>query len=213
MATIYLVKYGTAQAKKVGDGKMIGLHLNDQWLTMYHSFTHSLILQNTVSSTLKHTIKLANVKNPYFIPQVVMSDPDTIFYTDINKEGVPGLLRYKLNATDVKLVYKESSPNRSLEICLDQKLFLMSYGNDPLERRTFIDTVDMKNEKNLNEYIYESKENDTGSLICDFNGKDLFFVKTYRRKTMERSLMMQPSIYHWKVKLSKKYQISLLLLI
>ncbi len=179
-AKIYLIKYGTASIQEVGEGKMIGLHLNDQWFSYYNSFTHELILQSTLSSSLKHTIQLANLRNPYFSPEVIMIDNDTILYTDINKEGIPGVLRYKLNASKVDLIYKSEHLNTALEICLSDKAYLMSYGLDPLFKGTTISKIDLKNLNISKKPIYTSAENDIGNLICQLDKENLYFIKTTR---------------------------------
>lgn len=178
---IYLLKYGTSDIQEVGEGKIIGLHLKDQWFSYYNSFKHELTLQSTLSSTLKHTIKLANIKNPYFSPQVIMVDTDTILYTDINKDGIPGILRYKLNAGKVNLVYKADSINTALEMCFSQSGYLMSYGLDPLNKGTKIFEIDTKAYQVKENPLYQSPENDIGSLICEFENESLYFIKTTRQ--------------------------------
>ncbi len=178
-AKVYLIKYGTAEIQEIGQGKAIGLHLQDKWLSYYDSFNHSLTLQSTLSSNLKHTIKMANIRNPYFIPQATMVDDDTFYYTDINKSGIPGLLRYKLNASEVKLVHKEKSPNQNIEICYKDKLYVMTYGFDPLEKGSQIRILDIEKNQITPQSLYSSQENDIGTLICEFKDH-LFFIKTFR---------------------------------
>lgn len=179
-AKIYLIKYGTSEIKEIGMGKAISTHLDDQWFSYYNSFAHTLTLQSTVSSTLKHSIKLANIKNPYFIPQAFMLNSDTYLYTDINKEGLPGILRYQLNASDINLVHKTTSQNVAIEMCYNKQIYLMTYALDALSKKTTIQTIDKKTYQLNPNPLYESKENDIGSLVCDYDDKSLFFVKTFR---------------------------------
>lgn len=177
---LYIIEYGTKKIRKVGNGMPIGLHLKDQYISYYDPYHRSLIVQNHLNPSLKTTIKLANIKNPYFIPQVAMIDVDTIVYTDLNKNGIPGVLIHKVNAAKTKVLEKLDTPNKQVEICLKQdKLFLAQYGLDPLTRGSTISYIETKN-LNLDsqKIIYQSKENDLGSLKCNFNDNSVYIIKT-----------------------------------
>lgn len=182
---IYLLTYGTADAKKVADGKMIGLHVEDKWFSYFNTFNKLLTIQSPLSEKLKHQVKLANNKNPYFIPEVIMTDTDNALYTDINKEGVPGVLTFKLNSKKIKLLHKSSSLTKRIELCLNkQDVYIMEYGLDPLEKGT---TIYKLNSAELTmtkaKAIYTSEENDLGSLVCQLNSENLYFIKTFRNST------------------------------
>lgn len=182
---IFLINYGTTEARKVADGRMIGLHVEDKWFSYFNSFNKLLTIQSPLSEKLKHQVKLANNKNPYFVPEVIMTDTDTALYTDINKEGIPGVLIFKLNSKKIKLLHKSASPTKRVEMCINsENIFIMEYGLDPIEKGTTIyklskDNLSMDKAK----AIYTSQENDLGSLICELNKDQLYFVKTYRNST------------------------------
>ncbi len=179
---IYLIEYGSPKATKVAKGKILGLHVEDKWFSYFNSFTKLLTIQSPLTEKLKHQVKLANNKNPYFVPEVVMSDQDTALYTDINKEGIPGVLTFKLNSKNIGLLHKSSSATKRIELCLNESnLFLMEYGVDPIEKGTVIyqlkaNELDMKKAKT----IYQSNENDLGSLVCTLKENTIYFIKTFR---------------------------------
>jgi hypothetical protein len=182
---IHLIEFGTSNAQKVAEGKVIGLHSDDKWFSYFNSFTKILTLQSPLSETLKHEVKLANTKNLYFEPQLIMPDEDTAIYTDLNKEGIPGILIFKINSKKIQLLHKGPSPTYKYELCLrDDTIFIGEYGLDPLTKGSTIyslkkDSLDFKQAK----AIYTSKENDLGSLTCNVDQENLFFIKTFRSST------------------------------
>lgn len=182
---IHLIEFGTSNARKVGEGKVIGLHSDDSWFSYFNSFTKILTIQSPLSDTLKHEVKLANTKNLYFEPELVMPDNDTAVYTDLNKEGIPGILIFKLNSKKIKLLHKGPGPTYKYELCLNgDNLFIMEFGLDPLTKGTSIYQLDPKKLSFKDaKVIYSSEENDLGSLKCNVNSENLYFIKTFRSST------------------------------
>ena len=182
---IYLIEFGTSKAQKVGEGKVIGLHNEDKWFSYFNSFTKILTLQSPLSETLKHEVKLANTKNLFFEPQLVMPDTDTAIYTDLNKEGIPGILIFKMNSKKIKLLHKGPGPTFKYELCLrDDKIYIGEYGLDPLTKGTTIYSLEAKKlDFKEAKAIYSSKENDLGSLTCNVDKDNLYFIKTFRSST------------------------------
>jgi hypothetical protein len=179
---LYLIDYGTSKIKKVGEGQITGIHDRDQWISYYDSFTKVLTVQSPISETLKHQIKLANVKNIYFHPQVIMADTDTVIYTDINKEGIPGILRFKINSRKIDLLYKADNYSSKLELCLNgNNIYWGEFGLDPLTKGSKIRTLTTEN-LNFKDspIIYQSQENDIGQIVCELNNTDIYFIKTFR---------------------------------
>ncbi|MBC7713366.1 MAG: hypothetical protein H7177_08505, partial [Rhizobacter sp.] len=94
---IFLVDFGDTTLKEMGKGSSAKLHLNDSWLSYYDYYEKTLYFENTSNTAIKFSIKLNNRINPYFTPQVVMSDDNTVYYTDLSETGAPGLLQFKRN--------------------------------------------------------------------------------------------------------------------
>lgn len=182
---LYVIKYGTEEINPVGEGSAIGLHFQDSWISYYDNKARVLTIQNPINEGLKATIKLANNLNPFFVPQVIMIDTDTVIYTDLNKDGVPGLLKFQINAKKIDLLYKGNSVNKALDLCLNgNNLFLTEYGLDPIAKGTEIKIIDTKNlDIKLAKSIYNSEENDLGSVVCNHSSENLYFIKTTRSDT------------------------------
>ncbi|MCF8057950.1 MAG: hypothetical protein K9K67_01530 [Bacteriovoracaceae bacterium] len=179
---LYLIDYGTSTIKKIGEGQITGIHDQDKWISYYNSFSKILTIQSPLSETLKHEIKLANVKNLYFQPQVIMIDTDTVIYTDINKDGLPGILRFKINSRKIDLLYKAENYTSKLEVCINgEDVYWGEFGLDPLTKRSQIRTLKTNNLDFKNsQVIYQSEENDLGQIVCELNDESIYFIKTFR---------------------------------
>lgn len=182
---LYVIKYGTSEINEVGMGAAIGLHFQDKWISYYDHQSRVLTIQNPLNESLKATIKLANNLNPYFTPQVVMTDTDTVLYTDLNKEGIPGLLKFNINAKKIDVVYKGQSINKTIDICLNnENLFLTELGLDPIAKGTEVKLVNTKSlDLEKARTVYTSEENDLGSFVCTHSDDYLYFIKTTRDDT------------------------------
>ncbi len=180
--SLYVIEYGTKNIKKVDDGIPVGLHLNDQYVSYYDADARSLKIVNHNNPSIKVSIQLANAKNPYFIPQVVMPDVDTVIYSDLNKDGVPGVLIHKINSAKTIILEKLDSPNKQVEICLNGKnLFIAEFGLDPLTKGSSISMIDSAHSTmDARKIVYSSTENDLGSLKCNVEENKLHFIKTFR---------------------------------
>ncbi|MCR9206038.1 MAG: hypothetical protein NXH75_15755 [Halobacteriovoraceae bacterium] len=184
---LYVIKYGTNEINEIGMGTAIGLHFQDKWISYYDHQSRVLTIQNPLNESLKATVKLANNLNPYFTPQVVMTDTDTVLYTDLNKEGIPGLLKFNINAKKIKVIFKGQSINKTLDICLNKNmLFLTELGLDPIAKGTEVRLVDTKTlDLEKAKTIYTSEEKDLGSFVCTRSDEYLYFIKTTRDDTQK----------------------------
>jgi len=182
---IYIVTYGESKAEFLAKGIPIALHLGDEWLSFYNSFSKKLTIQNHVNKSLKHEIRLADKPNPYFKPSAIMPDEDTLVYTDLNKEGIPGVLKFKINAQKISVVKKLDSSLKRLELCMNkEKVFILETSLDPITRGTKIISLSKSELENSKEnQIYSSEENDIGGMICQHNDENIYFVKTIRSES------------------------------
>lgn len=179
---IFLINFGDTVLKEIGKGTTAALHLSDNWVSYYDNYTRLITFENTANSALKFTIKLNNRINPYFTPQVIMSDEDTIYYTDLSETGAVGLLQFKRTTGKAEIIYKANSPMLKAEICLHKNslvmgLFGINYSKDgTIISKASLPLVDFSKR----EAIYNSPTNDSGQLICDY-GKDnnITFIKNY----------------------------------
>ena len=186
---INIVKYGTNESTYLAEGVAINLHLKDEWISFYDPLKKKLIIQNHQNPSIKYEIKLANKINPYFTPDVVMLDEDTIIYTDLNKDGIGGILKYSVNAKKIELLYKLDTPLMKLELCENEKsLYWLQYGLDPIERGTQLRSMPKeklklaKSEVTTSKVIYTSRENDIGDIVCDQKKGAIQLIKTFRSK-------------------------------
>lgn len=178
---IYLLDFGGSVLKEVGKGSAPALHLNDTWLSFYNYYTKVITFENTANSALKLSIKLNNRINPYFTPQVLMSDEDTIYYTDLSENGAIGILQYKRTTGKAELVFKAATPMVKAEICLqNNSLVLGIFGINYSNFGTSISKISLPfKDFSKRETIYTSPINDIGQMICDYDKENITFIKNY----------------------------------
>jgi hypothetical protein len=178
---IFLTNFGDTVLKEVGMGSAPKLHLKDTWLSYYDYYSKILSFEHTTNSAIKFTIKLNNRINPYFSPQVEMSDENTVYYTDLSETGNVGLLEFKRNLGKSELIFKSTTPMIKAEICLHNNqlvmgLFGLNFSKEGTNiTRSPLPITDFSKRQN----IYSSPVNDIGQLVCNFSEKEITFIKNY----------------------------------
>jgi hypothetical protein len=178
---IYLVDFGDTTPKLIGTGASAQLHFNDSWLSYYDYYKKILTFENTTNSALKFSIKLNNKINPYFTPQVVMSDDNTVYYTDLGENGSFGLFEFKRTTGKAEIIFKNISPMAKAEICLNNNSLIMGvFGINLSKEGSQIFKADLPlvdfTKRSL---LYKSEANDLGRLVCDFNKNSIIFIKNF----------------------------------
>ncbi|MDO9183898.1 MAG: hypothetical protein Q7U04_15895 [Bacteriovorax sp.] len=178
---IFLTNFDESEPREIGMGISPRLLLGDSWLSFYDPYSKILSFEHTTNAALKFSIKLNNRLNPYFIPQVIMTDENTVYYTDLNEEGIYGILEFKRNTTKSEVIYKAKSSMVKLEICLSQNQFILGeFGINFSNSGSIISKTDLPlKDFSKRENIYTSELNDLGHLICDFEPKNLVFIRNF----------------------------------
>lgn len=178
---LFVINYGKFDVKTIGEGTYPKLHLTDEWLSFFDSTEKTLTFQNLDNNILKFKIKLNNNINPYFVPQVVMSDEDTIYYTDLSANGEVGLLKHSRSTGKTDILLKTRSPNLRAEICINNNdLFFAQYGTNNTKLGTTISKIKVPfPDFSKRELIYQSSEDDLGQLICNHTNGFVYFIKKY----------------------------------
>lgn len=181
---IYILNMGDSIPREIGEGSNPRLLLEDNWISYYSYFENQLNFENTANGALKFAIKLNNKINPYFIPDVVMSDENTIYYTDLGENGNYGIVKYKRNLEKTDIIIKEKTSNikYNLLICGEALLFIESgIGQSNFGTKISILPKLEEDIKKVRE-IYRSDLNDLGNYTCDFSHKSIYFTKNYGDK-------------------------------
>ncbi len=179
--TIFKMGFGKKNAEKIGYGTNPKLHLDDTWCSYFNTQENSIFFQNLLSDALKFKIKINNTINPYFIPQVEMLDKDTVVFTDLSKEGIPGISVFSRSNKGSNLLLKGTSPFEKIELCLkDDNLLIGSFGFESSKSGSSIDLIPIKKLKLENKTnIYKSDKQDIGNLVCDFGKDMIYFIKNF----------------------------------
>lgn len=179
---IYLVDFGGTTLREIGKGANAQLHQDDTWLSYYDYYSKTITFESTANSASRFSIKLNNRINPYFTPQVVMSDQNTIFYSDLGENGSVGLLQYQRTTGKSELVFKAKTPMVRAEICLNNNQLIMSLiGLNSSQEGTSISKISLPVTKDISnrEIVYTSPINDVGQLICNTSNNLITFIKNY----------------------------------
>jgi hypothetical protein len=177
---IFLLNFGEASPREVGKGISPSLHLEDNWISYFDPYQRIIHFEHTTNSALKFSLKLNNKINPYFIPQVVMVDESTLYYTDISDNGNYGLIEYKRNIDKSELIFKATSITQRLEINKCNDNFILSELPMPFtNENTTISFLKINNVKNITnrEKAYSSDLNDLGHITCDYVTGSIYFIK------------------------------------
>lgn len=182
--TLYTLNFGDTNPTLLGKGLSPKLHRQDSWASFYSPSKQALIFTNLQSSLLKFTVTLANKISPYFTPEAVMVDEDRILYTDLNSEGIPGVIDFRRGTGRLSPFLKVASPLQKLELCVnDQSLFIGQFG---LARSGLGSSITRYPLKNLipqeGKTIYQSERDDIGHMVCDFSQEKIYFVQNKTQK-------------------------------
>lgn len=182
---IYISKFGEEKPPKlISEGIEPSLQFNESWLTYFNPYTKIIHFINLENNVLKFEIKLKNTQNPYFIPQSIMIDKNTVLFTDLNESAVPGLLLYNRINGKISVLYKATSFLEKIEIChVDETLYVGIFGFDSSTFGSKIFKVGKDLDIKKMTEIYASKENDIGHLDCNAQKDSLFFIQATKGKT------------------------------
>ena len=176
---IYVADYGKLTIRKVGLGIAPKLHLDDTWISYFNPSLRLITFEQTDNPAIQFSIRINNRINPYFIPNVVMGDENTVYYTDIGENGISGLIEYKRSTAQTDIIFRASSPMLKFELCYDHSiLYLAQLGINSSDLGSSISQITFPfKEFKKRETFYTSALNDLGHLVCDYSNDSLYFIK------------------------------------
>lgn len=178
---IFLVDYGDITPREIGTGISPNLLLEDSWLSYYDPYSKIINFESTANAALKFSIKLNNRINPYFIPKVIMSDENTVYYTDLSENGAVGVLEFKRNIGKSEIIFKAPTASIKADICLNQGYLILGlFGIHFSGAGSSISKAELPiKDFSKRDTIYTSDLNDLGHLVCDFDKENIAFIKNY----------------------------------
>ena len=148
---IHLIDFGKTTPTKLVDGVDARLHLKDRWLTYFHPREKTIFLKNIVSNSKPLKVVLNNKVNPYFTPSVIMPTPDTVLYTDINKDGYMAVQMYTLSEKNITTVYKSKFAGMRLDLCvLGENLYMGEFSYDGINLGSSVVKIPLFQNKGFN---------------------------------------------------------------
>jgi len=117
-----------------------------------------------------------------------MIDKETVLFSDINDEGIPGILLFNRGENKSHIIYKGSSVREKVELCLQgDNLIVGVFGLEKSKKGSSILSYPFKGLefKKRNE-LYKSKINDFGNMVCNFEKDAIYFVKNLSENIKEQ---------------------------
>lgn len=101
---LFLTTFGSKEAIEIGDGVKPKVFLDGKYYIYYNQNSRTIFSvfphDQLLASKLNFKIELNNKTNKYFTPDYTMKDEGILFYTDINDNGITGVLN--LTKTKIK---------------------------------------------------------------------------------------------------------------
>lgn len=173
-----IIDWGNTAAKDIGEGINGKLHLQDEWVSYYNPVEKQVVLENVITQK-KFQIQLQAKMNPFFRPDVEMLSSDTVFYTDINEQGIAALVSYNLLTQKSSVIYKAPQNGSRIELCsYDGSVAIGDFPYEGVSRGSKIMYIKNASATNLSGYTtpYTSLDQDLGNMVCMKKG--IFFIKT-----------------------------------
>ncbi|CBW25183.1 hypothetical protein BMS_0254 [Halobacteriovorax marinus SJ] len=179
---IYVAPYGGKKVKLIGEGVDSRLHLNDSWASFFNPYKSTLTFINLNSIATKFEINLQNSKNPYFIPQRVMLDEKRILFSNLNNSAVAGLIEFNRASGKSNLILKAENELNRYELCsAGDSIYLGTFGIRKDSQYSSITQYSRSNfQVSKGKILYDSKDNDRGSIICNASSELVYFIKSIK---------------------------------
>lgn len=183
---LYVGEFNSKIISPIGKGTKAKLHLLDSWISYYHPKTKEIEIKEIGNDKNSFTVKLKNKVNPYFSPEVIMTNEQTVVYTDLTPEGYT--IAYKIDRRDGQIValIRTNYPGMKIEMCLaDKKIYWgqFSLGDTDHGSSIFLTEVDSLMKLNKQDLIYSSPRNDLGHIICETNNDKLYFISAINKES------------------------------
>lgn len=176
---IWVGDMGQPALTKVGMGRVARLHGKDQWMSYYDPKAQTIHLQYLPVTKRHYVIRLNRKHNPYFMPEVLMLDPETVMYTDVNDQGQSALLSYNIVSNKTVVMIKSSKTGSRFELCTYGRYAALGefpyYG---VRLGSSIRVMAWKAVPGTTGFaeVYASADNDVGQMVCTQD--KIWFVKT-----------------------------------
>ncbi|MBT3234888.1 MAG: hypothetical protein HN353_02960 [Bdellovibrionales bacterium] len=183
IAKIYISNFNTPRVRYIASGISPQLHLDDQFISVYHPENGTITIIGTEKASDKSIFKLKNRSDPFFIPQVVMLSAKSILYTDLSSTGATVILHYNRTTKRSKLFWRSLLLNGKIEICRNgTDLFIGQFGRTSSYQGSTIWKMDVtRSVFDNSRIIYRSKLNDIGNIICNIPGANIHFISDISR--------------------------------
>ncbi len=175
---IFRIERGETTATELGEGMGIELQHGGQWVRFYDPHARVISFKNLDNPQIGFNIQSPKKLNPFFVPDSIMPDEQSVLYTDTNEKGEAALIRFERQEGKSKVLFKPGGVERRLELCHGfGKSYLGAFPYQQAQGASEIWEVDKI--KGLAKPIYSSPLPDLGHMVCDHSEGVIYFSKGY----------------------------------
>jgi hypothetical protein len=182
---IHVIPYKSDKPVYIGAGVNPQFQLGSQWVSFYDMVYRTIVLSFIKVADKEIEIPMINKINPFFIPDVIMVNPEIVLYTDINTKGQMGIMKYNTVSGDNFALVKSPVNGVKLEMCKKgNKIVVGQFSYPGMRRGSSIYTLDLDqsgtagNKKEL----YSSPLEDIGGMACQTFDDNIYFIKQIKEK-------------------------------
>jgi hypothetical protein len=180
---LYWSKFGGKKLWPMGKGSHPRLHLNDKWASYINLNKKVIYFKNFNDDVLNFSIKLKSILNPYFIPEVIMLNKETVIYTDVNNKGLTGIISFNRSTKKSEVIHKTSEVSTRIELCQSKSSIFVGLFPYTTPYKSHIYKFE-KGSINFQKSrpIYTSKSNDLGHIVCNQNKDNISFIQEVNKE-------------------------------
>lgn len=178
---IFISKLGDKKLQEVAQGRVPVIASNKQWLGYYTPDNKTIHFRPINIPGKEIELVLNNKVNNFFMPQLMMLNPDTVSYTDINQQGQMAIILYNLTDKKFTTLYKAKFAGTKLEYCLNgNNLVVGEFSTFDVNKGSSFTSIPLFGNNNFTkkDIIYKTTSNDLGNILCK-NDK-IYFIKTIK---------------------------------
>jgi len=179
-AEIYLFEVKTKSIEKLGKGVSPKFLRDGRYISYYSMAKKEIVVINRYNRAKTYRIKV-NSKSPYYIPSYVLSDLDSLYYTDTNDKMLTGILKVDLDTKKRETLYKTNQYSINLELCSTKdNLYILESASGTDSFTNLYKLSFLEKDISKRDFLFQSSKGPAHSMICDNSTDSIFMIKTLK---------------------------------
>jgi hypothetical protein len=191
---LYLYELDKKKNSFIGKGVNASFQADGKYVTYYELDKKQIVITRRDNITKQIFIKI-NSKNKFFVPDIVITKDERLFFTDHNDDNQIGIIKFDLDTKKRIALYKAEDVSTMIELCeKDQKLFILesSFATKSFANLYHIET--QKDDISERSFIYSSSLGPAHSLTCTQEEDRVYFIKKVKGQNANVDELLSVSI-------------------